>query len=127
MSSAPKTKPATVAAYIAAAPPGARPLLRALRALLRKTAPGAKEVLKWGQPAYERGRILFSFSAHKTHVNFMPTGPAMAPFTKELVRFKTGKDTIQLPYGAPLPTALLRRIAAYRLRQVRDSDARWMY
>jgi len=123
----PPSKPKTVAAYIAAAPPESRPLLRELRALLRKAAPKAHEVLKWGQPAYEQERILFSFSAHKSHINFMPTGPAMVPFKKDLVRFRTGKDTIQLPYGAPLPKALLRRIAAYRLRQVKETDARWMY
>ncbi len=123
----PTKKPKTVPEYIAAAAPEARPLLRELRALLRKVAPEAAEAIKWGQPVYEQQRILFSFSAHKSHVNFMPTGPALLPFKKDLADFKVGKDTIQLPLGAPLPKALIRRVAAYRLRQVRDFDARWMY
>jgi uncharacterized protein YdhG (YjbR/CyaY superfamily) len=123
----PKDKPTTVIQYIAAAPKEARPRLRELRAILKKVAPGAKETLKWGSPVYEEGRILFSYAAHKSHINFMPTGPALVPFKKELAGYQTGKDTIQLPYDKPLPKALIRRIAAYRLKQVRDRGARWMY
>jgi uncharacterized protein YdhG (YjbR/CyaY superfamily) len=76
---------------------------------------------------FEDGRILFSYTAYKSHLNFMPTKPAMEPFMKDLSGFKTGKDTIQFPYGQPLPAALIRKIAAYRLKQVKDRDARWMY
>ena len=120
-------KPTTVAEYIAAAPPVARPKLRQLRALLRKVAPKATEGIKWSSPVLEQGRILFSYKAHKAFINFMPTGPALQPFKKELADFKTGKDTVQLPYDAPLPVALLRKIAAYRVKQVKEADAKWMY
>jgi uncharacterized protein YdhG (YjbR/CyaY superfamily) len=123
----PKGRPTTVTEYIAAAPKQARQKLRELRAILKRVAPVAKETLKWGSPAYEEGRILFSFTAHKSHINFMPTGPAMVPFKKELAAHRTGKDTIQLPYDKPLPKALIRRIATYRVKQVREKGARWMY
>ena len=122
-----KTKPATVDEYIKAAPKEAQKKLRAIRAVLKKVAPKAKEGLKWGYPVFEEGRILFSYSAHKSHVNFSPTGPAMKPFKEELAEFKTGKDTIQFPYDEPLPKALIRKIAAFRARQVKEADARWMY
>src|SRR5688572_4532263 len=123
----PKTKPTTVAEYITAAPTAARPKLRELRAILRSVAPKARETLKWGAPVFEEKRILFSYAAYRSHLNFMPTGPAMTPFKKDLAAFKTGKDTIQIPYDAPLPKALIRRIAAHRLRQAREQDAKWMY
>ena len=123
----PKTKPATVEEYIQAAPREAQAKLRELRAILKKVAPNARETLKWGAPVFEEGRILFSYSAHRSHLNFSPTGPAMEPFREELAEFKTGKDTIQLPYDKPLPKALIRKIAAFRARQVRENDARWMY
>ena len=123
----PGTKPATVAEYIESAPAVAREHLRGIRSLLKEVAPAATETLKWGAPVLEEKRILFSYSAHKAHLNFMPTGPAMEPFRKELAEYKTGKDTIQLPYDRPLPTALIREIAAYRVEQVREHDARWMY
>lgn len=51
----------------------------------------------------------------------------MEPFGEELAKFKTGKDTIQFPYDKPLPKGLIRRIAVYREKQIRESDARWMY
>jgi uncharacterized protein YdhG (YjbR/CyaY superfamily) len=123
----PKTKPATVDEYIKAAPKEAQGKLREIRAILKKVAPGAKESLKWGSPVFEEERILFSYSAHKTHLNFSPTGPAMEPFKEELVKLKTGKDTIQFPYDKPLPKALVRKIATFRAKQVREKDARWMY
>lgn len=123
----PKTKPSTVDEYIDAAPQEAQEKLREIRAILKKVAPKATETLKWGSPVFEEGRILFSYSAHKSHINFSPTGPAMEPFKEELAKFKTGKDTIQFSYDKPLPRGLIRGIAVYRAKQVRESDARWMF
>ena len=123
----PKTKPKTVAEYIKAAPKEAQEKLREIRAILKKVAPDAKEGLKWGTPVLEEKRILFSYAAFKTHINFFPTGPAMKPFKNELAKYKTGQDTIQFPYDKPLPKALIRKIAAYRLKEVREKGAKWMY
>ncbi|HET9909914.1 MAG TPA: DUF1801 domain-containing protein [Anaerolineales bacterium] len=123
----PKTKPTTVDEYIKAAPDVAQAKLKEIRAILKKVAPKAKEGLKWGNPVFEDGRILFSYSAYKSHLNFSPTGPAMKPFKEELSKFKTGKDTIQFAYDKPLPKTLIRKIAAFRAKQVKENDARWMY
>ena len=123
----PASKPTTVTEYIEAAPQEAQAKLREIRAVLKKVAPNATETLKWGSPVFEEGRILFSYSAHKSHLNFSPTGPAMEPFKEELAKYKTGKDTIQFPYDKPLPKALIQKIARFRLKQVRENDARWMY
>jgi uncharacterized protein YdhG (YjbR/CyaY superfamily) len=123
----PKTKPTTVTEYIQAAPRGAQTKLREMRAILKKVATNATEALKWGLPMFEEKRILFAYSAHKSHLSFTPTHPAMAPFKKELAGYKTGKDSIQFPYDKPLPKALIRRIAIYRVKQVKEKDARWMY
>ena len=123
----PKTKPGTVDEYIDAAPQEAQAKLRELRAILKRVAPKAAEKLKWGSPVFEEKRVLFAYSAHKSHLNFMPTGPAMKPFEKELAAYTTGKDTIQFPYDKPLPKALIRKVASFRARDVRVRDARWMY
>lgn len=120
-------KPSNVDEYILSAPDYAQDKLSELRSVLKETAPGATEILKWGSPVFMEKRILFSFKAHKYHINFMPTGPAMEPFREELKEFSTGKDTIQLPYDKPLPKALIRKIAEYRIKDVRDNDAKWMY
>ena len=89
-------------------------------------APRATEAIKWGSPVFVDGRILFAFAAYRSHLNFMPTPSAMKPFKKELARFKTGKGSIQLPYDQPLPKALIRRIAAFRVKELREKDVRWM-
>lgn len=123
----PKTKPKTVDEYIDAAPREAQEKLRKIRAILKQVAPNASETLKWGSPVFEEKRILFSYAAYKSHLNFMPTQPALEPFKKELADYKTGKDTIQFPYDKPLPKALISKIASFRARQVREDDARWRY
>ena len=122
-----KIKPANVDEYINAAPTIAQGKLREIRSILKKVAPNATELLKWGYPVFMENRILFSYSAHKTHINFMPTGPAMEPFKEELSEFITGKDTIQIPYDRSLPGRLLQKIAEYRIKDVRENDAKWMY
>ena len=122
-----KTKPTTVTEYISAAPKHARQKLREIRAILKKVAPNATETLKWGSPAFEEKRILFTFTAFKSHLNFFPTRPALVPFKKELAEYTTRKDSVQFPYDKPLPKALIRKIAAYRRKQVLGQDARWYY
>lgn len=121
-----EVKPTTISEYIQQAPQEAQEKLRELHAILKEVAPDAKESIKWGAPVLEEKRILFAFSAHKSHMNFMPLASSMEPFKKELVEYKTGKDTIQFPYDKPLPKALIRKIAQYRARDVRENGALWM-
>jgi uncharacterized protein YdhG (YjbR/CyaY superfamily) len=121
-----KTKPTTIAEYIDSAPKEAQKNLREMYAILKKVAPGAKEGMKWGSPMFEEKRILFAFAAFKSHLNFMPTPSAMKPFEKELAKYKTGKGSIQFPHDKRLPKALIRKIAALRVNELRERDARWM-
>jgi len=122
-----KLKPTNVDEYIDAAPAVAQEKLKEIRSILRMVAPDATEILKWGKPVFMENRILFSYSAYKSHINFMPTGPALEAFREELTKFTTGQDTIQFPYDKPLPKALIHKIASYRVKDVRDNDAKWMY
>jgi uncharacterized protein YdhG (YjbR/CyaY superfamily) len=82
--------PTTVDEYIAAAPTAAQAHLREIRSILREVEPGASEALKWGAPVFEEKRILFSFAAFKSHLNFMPTAPALEHLKAELAGYKTG-------------------------------------
>lgn len=113
--------------YIKAMPDHARKKLEEMRALLRSVAPEATEELKWGQPVFMEKRILFSYAAFKNHIRFMPTGPVLEQFRSELASYKRGKDTIQFPYDRPLPQELIKRIAAFRRRDVLENDAKWRY
>ena len=119
-------KPKTVEEYINAAPAEGQKKLMEIRAILKKVAPKAKEALKWGSPVFEENRILFAYTAFRSHLNFMPTGGTLQHFKQEAKSFTTGKDTIQFPYDKPLPKTLIRKIAMHRARDVRENDARWM-
>lgn len=121
-----KIKPTTIAEYIDAAPREAQDKLREIHAILKNVAPNATETLKWGSPVFVEKRILFSYSAFKSHLNFMPTHSALEPFKEELAEYNTGKDTVQFPYNKPLPGMLIRKIAAFRSKEVRENNALWM-
>ena len=121
-----KTRARTISEYINFAPTQAKEHLEKVYAVLKKVAPNATEAIKWGSPVFEEGRILFAFSAHKTHINFAPTPAALDPFRDELKSHKTGKGTLQIPYDKPVPVALIRKIATFRVKDVRENDARWM-
>lgn len=122
----PRLKAATVDAYIKTAPKEAQKHLQELRAILKYVAPKAVEGIKWGSPVLEGKRILYAYNAHKKHINFMPTHSSLAPFTKELKEYKTGKDSLQLPYDKPLPKGLIKKIAIHRYIDVEEKGALWM-
>jgi uncharacterized protein YdhG (YjbR/CyaY superfamily) len=120
-------RPTTIEEYIQAAPREGQPHLRRLHTILKSIAPEAQEAIKWGTPFFVEPRFLFAFSAHKAHLNFTPNAEALAPFRNELEKHKTTKGSLQIPYNKPLPEDLIRKIAEYRLRVVRErkDDAFW--
>jgi uncharacterized protein YdhG (YjbR/CyaY superfamily) len=120
-----KARPKTIAEYIQAAPMDARKKLRAIRACIRKSAPAAKESLKWGMPAFSYRRILVAFAAHKHHIGFYPTPSAVKAFAKELSKFATATGSIQFPLEKPLPLPLIRKITAFRVRESIEKDEKW--
>jgi uncharacterized protein YdhG (YjbR/CyaY superfamily) len=120
-------RPTTIAEYIEAARREGQPHLLRLYAILKSVAPGAEEAIKWGTPFFVEPRFLFAFSAHKSHCNFAPTPAALEAFREDLLKHKTTKHYLQIPFNEPVPEDLIRRIAEYRLRVVaeREDDAFW--
>lgn len=120
-------RPTTIAEYIRSAPKAGQPHLRQLYALLKSVAPDAEEAIKWGTPFFVEPRFLFAFAAHKAHASFAPMQAALDHFQKELAARKTTKNTLMLPYDEPIPEALVRKIATYCLRAVRErtDDSFW--
>jgi uncharacterized protein YdhG (YjbR/CyaY superfamily) len=120
-------RPTTIAEYIRAAPREGQPHLRRVYAILKRVVPQAEEAIKWGQPFFVEPRFLFAFSAHKAHCNFARSRTALEAFRKELQQHKTTKNFLQMPYNKPVPEELVRKIAEYRLQEVRErkDDAFW--
>ncbi len=115
-------RPTTIAEYIQSAPREGHPHLRRLYAILKSVAPNAEETIKWGVPFFVEPRFLFSFSAFKSHCVFAPTPAALKRFRTELKNHKTTKNYLQIPYDKPLPEDLIRKLAEYRLREVRERE-----
>ena len=120
-----KARPQSITEYINAAPKEAQEKLREMRACIREAAPGARESLKWGKPAFSYGRILVMFAAFKHHIGFYPTPSAVKAFAKELSEFVTASASIQFPLDKPLPLPLIRRITAFRVRESIEEDGKW--
>ena len=118
-------KPQTVEEYIAQAPEGVREKLEEMRQCLRELTPDATESLKWGIPAFSHERILYTYAGFKRHIGFYPTPDAIVAFEKELAGYKTAKGSIQFPLEKALPVGLIRKIARFRIKELRERDARW--
>jgi uncharacterized protein YdhG (YjbR/CyaY superfamily) len=119
------SRPKSITEYINAAPKGAQKKLSEMRACIRASAPGAKESLKWGMPAFSYRRILVTFAAFKHHIGFYPTPSAVRAFTNDLSKFATAKGSIRFPMEKPLPLPLIRKITAFRVRESIEKDKKW--
>lgn len=115
--------PLTVAAYIAAAPPRTRTALRQLRAVIKAAAPGITERISYRIPTFELdGRYLLYIAAFKEHVSVYPVTPGMVVrHEKAIARYRSGKGTLRFPLDAPIPLALVAKLARVRVQERRRS------
>lgn len=120
-----KARSENITEYINAAPRKSRKKLREMRACIRAAAPGAKESLKWGMPAFSYQRILVTFAAFKHHIGFYPTPSAVKAFAKDLSKFVTADASILFPLEKPLPLSLIRKITRFRVRESIEEDKKW--
>lgn len=120
------SRPVTVDEYLATFDEPRAARLRELRSLCRATAPEAEETLKWGSPAYVDGTILFQFVGYTAHANVAVTPSTKEAFDGGFGQYATGKGTLKIPYGAPLPSDLVRRLVEHRVREWTERGVRWM-
>ncbi len=105
--------PTTVEEYILAQEEDFRPRLWEVRALFRKALPEAEECISWAMPTYRKGKNLIHFAAAKKHLGIYPGSEATVFFAHELEGYSVSKGTIRIPWSAPLPAALLEKIARW--------------
>lgn len=119
------TAPATVAEYIADAPPPARTALRRIRAAIRKAAPGITERMSYRIPTFDLdGKYLLYMAAFKNHVSIYPaTASMMAKYGPRLKPHRHGAGTLRFALDEPLPLALITKLAKLRVRERRAKKA----
>jgi len=105
-----------VDSYIAAAPSTAQPMLRELRELVKREAPGAVERLSYGMPYYElQGRLVY-FAAHRAHIGVYGLVSAVdAPASLE--PYLAERGTLRFPFGQRLPISDLQSALRTRVEQ----------
>jgi uncharacterized protein YdhG (YjbR/CyaY superfamily) len=118
-------KPTTMTEYIETFPKDVQEKLREMRDTIREVSPKADEGLKWGMPAFSYKRILVTFAAFKHHIGFYPTPSAVTAFQKELKGYVQARGSIQFPHDKPLPIALIKKIAAFRVKESIEQDGHW--
>ncbi|NCB31827.1 MAG: hypothetical protein EOM66_10525 [Clostridia bacterium] len=106
--------------YIASCPEAIQPVLQAIRQIIREEAPQAEERIRYGIPTFYEHENLIHFAAAKKHIGLYPTPGGIEAFAPRLTPYRASKGAIQFPLNQPIPYDLIREIAAYRVRVVRE-------
>ena len=110
----------TIDEYIEHAPDEVRDILEKMRQTIHKLVPDATEAMGYGIPTFDlNGKHLVHFAAFKKHVGFYPTSSGIKAFKKELAGYKTAEGTIQFLLDQPIPYALVKKITAFRVKEVK--------
>lgn len=108
--------------YIGTFPKEVQIRLEKMRQTIRKAAPQAVEAISYQMPTFKlNGTNLVHFAGYQRHIGFYPVPSGVAAFRKELSPYVQGKGSIQFPLDRPLPYELVKKIVAFRLKEVRDT------
>ncbi len=107
-------KPRDVDAYIQAQAEVARAVLARVRAVIRKAAPRAEEVLSYQMPAYRLPEgVVIHLGAWKRHYALYPaTAAVLAELGDALEPFDVEKDAIRFSWVDPVPVRVIERSSA---------------
>ena len=109
--------PREVDSVIAAAEPRARSVLRRIRALVRKAAPEAQEVISYGMPSFRGRRIIIHYAAFRDHVGIFPPLRDEPALQKALAPYAGPKGNLRFPLDEPMPWPLIERLVKARVKQ----------
>jgi uncharacterized protein YdhG (YjbR/CyaY superfamily) len=110
---------ATIDEYIEQQAPDVQPILRRIRATIRKAVPDATEIISYRMPAFTRERIVVYFAAFKNHIGLFPPVKGDAALTRAIAPYAGEKGNLRFPLDQQIPYALIARIAKARARQAR--------
>lgn len=94
-----------------------------LRAQILKAAPGAEEVISYGQPTFKLHGHLVAYGAFKKHLSFFPMSSTLIRQFPEAAPFATSSGTLQFQPDKPVPAALVVKIVKARIAQNLESAA----
>lgn len=95
--------------------------MQTIRQIIKDIAPNAEEVISYQIPAFKIGKpYLIYYSAYAKHISLSsPWSEALLnAFEPELKKLKVTKSAIQLPNEEELPLDLVKRIVAFRKKEI---------
>jgi uncharacterized protein YdhG (YjbR/CyaY superfamily) len=93
--------------------------LKTMRSLIKKLAPKAEEMIRYGMPAYKiNNQPVVYFAAMKQHIGFYPTPSAVNAFKAKLKDYECSKGAVQLPLDKPLPLPLITAMVKFKVKEV---------
>ena len=111
------SKPKNIDEYISSFPRETQQLLKQLRAIIKKNAPKAEEVISYQMPAFKLNGIVVYFAGYENHIGFYPTASGINAFKKEIEGYKNSKGAVQFPLDKPLPLKLIAQIVKFRVKE----------
>jgi uncharacterized protein YdhG (YjbR/CyaY superfamily) len=116
-SSAPKN----VDESLAGVPEAARSTSNKMREVIRSAVPAeAPETISYRLSAFKHNGVLVWFAAFSDHSSLFPTASVIEEFRDDLKGFSTSRGVIHFPTGAPVPTALIKKLVKARAAQNED-------
>lgn len=110
-------KPTSIDEYIAGFPADVQKKLWQLLEVIKKSAPGAEEVISYGMPMLRlQGRLLY-FAAFKKHIGFYPMASGITAFKSKLKGYKWARGSVQFPLDKPVPVSLVSQIVKFRVKE----------
>ena len=107
--------------YLAKLAEPKRATLQTLRETIRDILPDADEVISYGMPAFRlNGEVIAGFAAFKNHLAYLPhSGSVITELRGELAGYTSTQGSLHFPIDKPPPKALVRKLIAVRLRQLK--------
>ena len=101
-----------------------RGTLQALLGAILEIVPEAEEGISYRIPAFRvRGKVIAGFAAFTDHLSYLPfSGSVLGQLGNELREYTMTKSSLHFPPDRPLPEALVKRLIAVRLDEIRHSS-----
>jgi len=107
--------------YLAGLDEPKRKTLQELRRTILAIVPEAEECISYGMPAFRLdGKVIAGFAAFKNHLSYLPhSGSVLAELRDDLAGYEGTQGALHFPIDQPLPNALVGKLIAVRLNEVR--------
>ena len=112
----------TLDAYISSFPVTTQTILKKIRDIALKAAPGSEGVVSYGVAAIKRGgTYVVYFGGYPKHVSLYPVYGNDPVLGKAIAEYTSGKATAKFMLDKPIPYTLIAKIIK---EKIKESDAR---